>query len=109
MSDEEKEYWDKNIKPNNSKIQLFISRVRWKFYLAGAWLKRRKILGIGDVTWSMEDIYKIVYVMMILACVSIFLNMIMDVLMFIYPRLRWYSPEDLANNGYEFLKALMRN
>jgi len=80
---DEKELWDKNIKPNNK--FLWITQLKWKFYLAGQWVKRRKIFSVDDVNWSMDDIYKLVYILLIIMILSMAVNLIKDVVYLVYP------------------------
>lgn len=80
---DEKELWEKNIKPENK--FLWITQLKWKFYLAGQWVKRRKILHVDDVNWSMDDIYKLIYVVLILMIISMAISIIKDVVYLVYP------------------------
>jgi len=79
----EKEFWDENIKKENK--FLWLTTLKWQLYLSGQWIKRRKILSVDDVNWSMDDIYKLIYILVIIMILSTFVALIKDVVYLVYP------------------------
>ena len=106
MSKEEKDLWEKNIKPENKR--LWLTKLKWRFYLIGMhFTKKRRIRGIKDLTWTMDDVIPMIILMFGIMCVSMAVVVVKSIVELIWPNYFPQTQEVIQNAPY-FIPAIIR-